>query len=257
MSRALPESSKNDGNDAFRPWKPERLVLRFALQFETRALIENKRASQSFDPCLDVYCAKHDLSRCLVERVSCQPVGSKNSIVSRFPCSVSVHFGDVVLEPVVRNAPCGGCPLYRGTRDATTVHEWSTTQAEFDECKRFGNFTAANLAKHGSTLDGTKGTVTLPPGLARLAHEHLSRGLGRTERTPDPTDTYDVDVFEKELKGFLLGAVSHVGCRFVDASSIGVDLIVDETCDLSEFEGKDATVSVVVEAVVWCERANA
>lgn len=245
-------------NDAFREWTAEPLTLTFVVQFNTKELRQADRAVEMpYHPSGDTAYEKYDLTRCLVEKVSCKPQGSRDSIVSCFPCSVSVRFGDVLLEPVVRNAPDGACPLHRGTTDATTVYEWSMTRAEFDECKRFGNFTPANLAKHGSTLDAAKGggTVTLSPHLATLAHDHLSRGLGQTEATKTMTHEYDPETFDG-LKEHLLDAVSHVACRFVDASAIKVALGVNKTCDLRELKDEQEAVTVFVEAKVWCMKKN-
>lgn len=253
MSRVVIRSGAKGGNDAFRDWKPELLTLTFTLPFDTDKLVENRSDVQVFHPSLDKVYEEYDLTRCLVEKVSCKPIGSRESIVSCYPCSVSVSFGDVPLEPIVRNAPGGACPLHGGTTDATTVHEWSMTQTEFDECKKFGNFTPANLAKHGSTLDGAKGggTVTLSPHLAELAHKHLSRGLGQTETTNGLSHEYDAETFDG-LKEQLLDAVSHVACRFVDANEIFVVLGVNKTCDLGKMKDSKESVSVLIEARVWC-----
>ena len=261
MSRAVGNGKKrgdvDGGNDAFREWTPEPLALTFVVQFDTAALKDDRTAVQPYHLSGDTAYEEYDLSRCLVEEVSCKPIGSRESIVSCFPCSVSVSFGGVLLEPVVRNAPGGACPLHRGTTDATKVYEWSMTQPKFDDCKRFGNFTPANLAKHGSTLDAAKGggTVTLSPHLAKLAHEHLSRGLGRTETTNAMPHEYDAETFD-DLKGHLLDAVSHVACRFVDATDISVALSVNKTCDLRELKDKKESVSVLVEAKVWCVKKH-
>ena len=259
MSRYGKQGSGAGGrNDAFREWTAEPLTLTFTVPFNTKELRQADRAvERPYHPSGDPAYENYDLSRCLVEKVSCKPQGSRDSIVSCFPCSVWVRFGGVLLEPVVRNAPDGACPLHRGTIDATTVHEWSMTQTEFNECKRFGNFTAGNLAKHGSTLDAAKGggTVTLSPHLATLAHEHLSRGLAQTEATKTMTHEYDSETFDG-LKGRLLDAVSHVACRFVDASTIKIELGVNKTCDLSQLKDEQEDVTVFVEARVWCMKKN-
>lgn len=252
------EGGAGGRNVAFREWTAEPLTLTFTVPFNTKELRQADRAVEMpYHPSGDTAYEKYDLTRCLVEKVSCKPQGSRDSIVSRFPCSVWVRFGGVLLEPVVRNAPGGACPLHRGTTDATTVYEWSMTRTEFDECMRFGNFTAGNLAKHGSTLDAAKGggTVTLSPHLATLAHEHLSRELAQTEATKTMPHEYDWETFAS-LKKDLLNAVSHVAGRFVDASAIKIELGVNKTCDLSPLKDEQEDVTVFVEAKVWCMKKN-
>jgi len=256
--------SETNRNDPFRPWTPKQRDLCFVLTFETRRdlvkvveldgveTFQGSKAEKSWCLSANQTYANLDLDTCLVERVSCQPIGSPGSIVTTCP-SVDVYFGNELLESSVRNAPCGGCPLYRGTSEDTTVHEWTLTPLEFDECKKFGNVTAENLAKHGAAIGRDGSTVTLPPFFAQMANEHLTKGVSQTERvSPTQVRTYSREIFDEKLKNNFLEAVSDVRYRFCNANEITVELKINPTCDLKNVN-LDETVSVVVRARVWCE----
>ena len=251
--------SETNRNDPFRHWTPKQRELCFVLTFDTHEDLveldgaETYRGSSAMKSwCLSENYANLDLDTCLVERVSCHLLGSPDSIVTTCP-SVDVYFGNERLESSVRNAPCGGCPLYRGTSEDTTVHEWTLTPPEFDECKKFGNVTAENLAKHGAAIGRDGSTVTLPPFFAQMANEHLTKGVSQTERVSlTQVNTYSREIFDEKLKKNFLEAVSDVRSRFHNANEITVELKINPTCELKNVNLYE-TVGVVVRARVWCE----
>jgi hypothetical protein len=290
MSRVpQPIGGETDKNDPFLSWVPNQRELKFVLTFNTEDLVVKEtvktdgvktdgvktdgvktdgvktdgashfvyRGGESLQSCiLSFYANKFDLGKCIVERVSCKIVASPGSVATTMGCpTVDVYFGSdqdrLRLEPAVRNAPCGGCPLYGGT-ELTKVHEWEMNTNQFERCKKFGNFTPANLANTGIAI-GRGGAVTLPPCFANLAEEHLNTGNQTERRTTTDNNQYDRTFFEKELKPLFLEAVSDVRSCFCDANKVDVVLRMNPTCVLTNDVNLDETVSVVVVALVWCE----
>ena len=275
LSRSFDGVAKADGGgDPLRPWNGTPRDIHIALTFQTSNLVEKVNETEKVDnverwrgssseepwcPPSDEFFKNLDLEKCLVERVTCTLVGAPDSVVSMCP-SVKVYLGKEKkhIESLVRNGP-RGCPLHDNSRGGTLVHQWNLTSADMDRCRKFGNFTAENLAKLGSECVRDGDCVTLPDCLGKLvAEEHKLRNISVTERGRAPHEKINaVEKTEFEhLTPVFLDAVSDVLPHFYDLTYISVDLNIDPTCERKDLNVNEM-VTLIVCARVWCEENNA
>lgn len=227
MSRMVDEKGGRGGKGPLDKWLGEPHEVIFSLTFKTRELVEKNnrdaaakrpfKPGYSFDPPLE-------LDHCLIEKVECQIIAPKDSIVDSFPTFVEIRVGSEKLTPLVKNCPGTKSIIDHSVR---VVHRGAIDQDTLKKCQNFGNFTMKNLTEHhGVTQNGND--VRLPERFVPMIKQFY-RSVDRTETRTDLT-TFTRDEFENYLQPSLLMAVEPVQRHFYDASVIDVYVNLDPSC---------------------------
>ena len=217
---------------------------------------ETFEGSISWCPASDEKFVNLNLKKCLIEHVSCLVINGR-TIGGKPACPyVTVKMSEHELPSRVRNTP-GGCPLYG--EDPTIVYEWNVTDDLLEHCKKFGHYTAENLAKQDLVSD-TNGIVTLPDAFREVVAKQLTKDVELTQRSNDEAMAFDKGYFEKDLVPQFLEDVSFVHKCFHDCSKVSVDLVMtlndpttDESTNAAPQTNAPETKNVLVDMTVWCE----